>query len=86
MMLSQYRDIFGIPYKGIHSYRIGSFAAVDLIGTIIIGSLLGYYFIKHDILGSLIGVLGLLLLSIIIHYIFTVDTSLNMLLFGKHIE
>lgn len=86
MSLSQYRDILGKPNQGLHSYRLGPFAAVDLIGTILIGGMLGYYFISRDIPGILIGFLALLILSIILHNIFTVDTALNMRLFGKYDE
>ena len=83
MSLSKYRDIAGKPNEGIHASRIGSFAAVDLIGTMMIGGFLGYYFVSPDITGMLIGFFGLMILAIICHSIFGVDTSLNMILFGK---
>lgn len=83
MSLSQYRDVLGKPNQGMHSYRLGPFAAVDLIGTVLIGALLGYYFVSPDVSGILIGFLFLLMLGIIFHSIFSVDTALNIRLFDR---
>ena len=41
-MLCKYKDIFGKPNKGVHSYRIFGFASVDLLSTILICILLAY--------------------------------------------
>ena len=38
-----YADIFGKPNEGIHSTRIGGYAFVDILGTLIIAVLLSYY-------------------------------------------
>lgn len=42
MTLCRYKDIFGKPNEGAHRFRIGPFAAVDLLGTIAIAFLLCY--------------------------------------------
>ena len=39
-MLCKYRNIFGEPAKGIHSFRIFGIAIVDLVATILIAYLL----------------------------------------------
>lgn len=70
----------------VHSSRIGNFALVDLLGTIMIGGVLGYYFIRADFEGAYIGFLVLWIMGIILHNIFTVDTALNMMLFGRYDE
>lgn len=82
MDLSQYRDSLGKPNEGIHSYRFGSFASVDLFGTLIIGCIIGYYFISQNVLGCLYGSSLLMILAIFLHRIFRVNTALNIILFG----
>ena len=82
MSLSEYADIFGKPNQDIHSYRIGPFASVDLIGTLLIGGLLGYYLIDNNIMNIFMGMIFLILLGIIMHLIFGVKTALNLMLFG----
>lgn len=82
MDLSQYRDSLGKPNEGVHSSRIGPFASFDLIGTIIIGCIIGYYLISPDAIGCLYGFIILMLLAICLHRIFRVNTSLNIMIFG----
>jgi hypothetical protein len=75
--LCKYKDIFGKPNEGIHSYRIMDIAVFDLIGTIIISYMLSYFtnikFIKILLLLFLIGILC--------HHIFCVKTTIDTLLF-----
>ena len=82
MSLTQYRDIFGKPNQGAHSYRIGPFATVDLLGTLLIGGILGYYLVSPDVSGIISGFIILMMIAIILHYMFGVDTALNVMLFG----
>jgi len=79
MNLCKYRDIFGKPNEGVHSYRFLNFAVVDTIVTII-----GAYFISKFFKFNLFYVLFVLfLIGIIFHKIFCVNTTLNKYLFNK---
>jgi len=73
MELCKYKDVFGRPGEGAHSYRIFNIAIVDTIGTIIIGYLISKYFK----LKLYIVLIVLFILSIIIHKIFCVKTTLS---------
>jgi hypothetical protein len=42
-MLCQYKNIFGQPDKGVHAYRIGPFALVDVLGTILLALLIMWW-------------------------------------------
>jgi len=44
MSLSKYKNIFGKPGKGIHSYRFFNIAIVDVFLTIIAGLILQKFF------------------------------------------
>jgi len=74
--LSEYKDIFGKPSQGVHSYRVFDIAIVDLLLT-----LLAAKFISNtghiDFLSASI---LLLLLGVIFHWLFGVNTTLNKLL------
>jgi hypothetical protein len=73
MTLCKYKDIFGKPKEGPHSYRLFNIAIVDTVLTIVIG-----YFISKFFKLKLLYVLGVLfVLSIIIHKIFCVETTLT---------
>jgi len=86
MSLCQYRDIFGKPFQGIHKYRLTignySFAIVDIALTIM-GAILISRFYNINYWWSLS---FLFILGIILHKIFCVDTTLNLLLFGPSSE
>ncbi len=73
MSLCQYKNIFGEPGKGVHSYRILNIAVVDMIGTILLALLLAKLFSTSFWCMFII----LLLLSIIIHKVFCVETTLT---------
>lgn len=74
--------IFGEPNKGVHAYRIFGLAAVDLIGTIIIAYLIAR-FVKWEQLGKNMWIrffvvfMLLMLLSLILHKLFCVHTTLT---------
>lgn len=79
MNLCKYKDILGTPNVGLHSYRILNIAIFDVIGTFIIAYLIVYFnpeykFWKVSII--------LLILGIILHRIFCVNTTINKLIFG----
>jgi uncharacterized membrane protein len=73
MSLCQYKDIFGKSKEGPHSYRIFNIAIVDTVLTIILGFLISKYF-KYNLY---IVLLVLFALSIIIHKIFCVKSTLT---------
>jgi hypothetical protein len=74
----QYKDIFGKPGEGGHSYRIFNIAIVDVVFTIIFAVIMAKVF-KWDILRTII---GLFIVGIIMHRIFCVRTTVDKLLFN----
>ena len=79
MNLCQYKNIFGEPKKGVHSYRLFDLAIVDVIMTIIGAYLLAKYF-KLNFVYTMI---SLFILGIIMHRLFCVRTTIDKLLFDK---
>lgn len=76
---AKYSDIFGKPKIGFHSFRIFDIAVNDLLGTIFIAGLLAYS-LKYDFVLILI---ILLVLGIVLHRLFCVNTTINKLIFGE---
>ena len=78
MSLCKYKNYFGEPGKGVHSYRIFNIAIVDvvmtLIGALIISYLSGIKFIWSA--------LGLFLIGILLHRVFCVRTTIDNAIFG----
>jgi len=77
MNLCEYKNILGVPGKGIHSYRLFGVAIADVIMTIIVASLLSYFF-KFSFLKTL---LILFLTGIVLHRLFCLRTTIDKLLF-----
>jgi hypothetical protein len=75
--LCQYKDALGKPKEGVHSYRVGNIAIVDVIMTIIGALLISYIFSVSfwKTLGSLF------VAGIVLHRIFCVRTTIDKLLF-----
>jgi hypothetical protein len=80
MNFCKYRHILGVEKKGFHKKRIFGFALNDILGTIIIASLYGYYANINIIKSNVI----LFLIAIILHKIFCVKTTLNNLIFDHN--
>jgi len=76
-MLCQYKDYFGKPGKGIHSYRVADIAVVDVGFTILVAWLFSYLF-EWNFLWC---VLGFFILGILIHRLFCVRTKIDTILF-----
>lgn len=76
MDLCKYRSIFGDPGEDIHSYRFFSIAIIDLVFTMIAA----YYLPFYDKFTNFI---LLLILGIILHRIFCVNTTVNKYIFGE---
>jgi len=75
----QYKNIFGKEGEGAHSIRFLNIAIVDLVFTII-GALLISYFTNTNFF---IIFLILMLMAIILHRLFCVNTTINKLIFGE---
>ncbi len=75
----QYKNIFGKPGEGIHSYRIFNIAIFDLLGAILVAILIAYLTKTNVWLVFFI----LFLIGILLHYLFCVDTTVNKFLSGK---
>ena len=75
--LCKYKDIFGKPNEGAHSYRIFNIAIVDVVLTILAAYLLSIL-TGYNIIYTLI---FMFILGIISHRIFCVRTTIDKLLF-----
>ena len=79
MDLCKYKNILGIPGKGVHSYRIFNIAIVDVILTIILAYIISYIFKISFVKTSII----LFILGILLHRLFCVRTTIDKLLFNE---
>jgi len=85
--LCKYKSIFGEPNTGVHATRLFDFAINDIIatfaGALLFSLIYNYYMtskIEYNQTYFIKASIGLLLLGIIIHKLFCVDTKLNKLL------
>jgi hypothetical protein len=69
-------EIFGRPYEGVHRYRLFGVAAVDFIFTCLAALAIAYY---TNVSFAYVLII-LLILGIIAHYVFYVNTALNVTL------
>lgn len=76
MNLCKYKNMFGKPNKGVHSYRVFNFAIVDVLATVLVAYLISIYG-KYSFIYTLV---GLFLLGIFMHALFCVDTEVTKLL------
>ena len=77
MNLCRYKNIFGAPNTGAHSYRFFNIAIVDVILTILAAFIISYIFN----INFSYTLLSLFILGIISHHIFCVRTTIDKLLF-----
>jgi len=77
LTLCKYKDMFGKPNQGVHSFRIFNIAIVDVLLTILAAFIISY-FLKTKFLYTL---LFMFILGIISHRIFCVRTTIDKLLF-----
>jgi Flp pilus assembly protein TadB len=75
-MLCKYKDILGIPNKGIH-FHVFNIAIIDVLMTIIGAYLISYFFHYNFWLVLII----LFLLGIILHRVFCVKTTIDKIIF-----
>lgn len=77
MNLCKYKDIFGKPNTGVHSYRIFNIAIVDVLLTILVAFIIARLLKKPFWIVLLI----LFLLGIILHHLFCVRTTIDKYIF-----
>lgn len=77
MSLCKYKDLFGKPETGIHSYRVFGIAYLDVLVTIAFAFLLAYIF-KWSYVYTTIGTF---ILGIVIHRLLCARTAVDKLLF-----
>jgi hypothetical protein len=78
-MFCKYRHIFGEERKGFHSYRFLDIAIGDFILTAIVSLCIAYLFNASFLTTLLVA----LILGILAHRLFCVNTKLNTVIFGK---
>jgi hypothetical protein len=78
MDFCKYKNIFGEPNKGIHSYRLFNVAIMDVIMTFIAAYFVSYIFKLSYWLSCVI----LFALGIALHKLFCVKTTIDKLIFG----
>lgn len=71
--LCRYKDIFGKPNEGVHSYRFFGIAIVDLFLTLLVAYIVAYKYKKSFIEISVV----FIIIGIIAHSLFCVDTAFN---------
>jgi hypothetical protein len=76
-MLCQYKNLLGTPREGVHHYRIGGFALVDILLTFLIAFVISFIIKKS----FWIVLLAVLFLGILLHRLFCVRTRLDKILF-----
>lgn len=79
MSLCKYKNMFGAPNTGVHSYRLFNVAIVDLAMTVI-GAYIISVLIKKPVLNTFLVVF---IIGIIMHRLFCVRTTVDKLLFPK---
>lgn len=77
MKLCQYRDIFGVPGQGVHSWKFKGTSMFDYLGTILMAMAITWI---TDI-PLVITTIMMFLLGILLHYIFCVPTEVIKFLF-----
>jgi len=80
--LCEYRDVFGRPGEGVHATRFLGLAAFDLVATVAGAAILA---LLTDVPFPIV-LAVLLVVGIIAHRVFCVDTALNTMLFGNTVS
>jgi len=69
--LKKYNNLFGVPNTGIHKIKLGDTSIIDYIGSILIAIIISYY----SNIPLVITTIFILIIGIIFHLIFGVNTS-----------
>ena len=75
--ICQYKDLFGAPNTGSHKYRLFNIAVIDVIATLLLAYFISYQ-TQHPF--WIIAIL-LILLSVIVHREFCVNTTLTKIVY-----
>ena len=75
--LCPYKNIFGIPGEGVHSYKLFGISVVDTVVVVIVAYGISKYFDYNFKLVLII----FFLLGIIVHHLFCVRTTIDKILF-----
>lgn len=70
-LLSQFKDIFGKPNEGLHSYRFLNAALVDYLLTFVIIIAITLFFGIPLVASTIIAFVA----AVVIHYLFGVETN-----------
>jgi hypothetical protein len=79
MNICKYKNIFGAPNTGVHSYKIFNVAIVDVILTVVLAKIIEKSRVTHYTFNQIL--LILFLLGIILHRLFCVRTTIDKILF-----
>ena len=77
-MQCKYKAIFGNENTGIHAIRLFNTAFIDILGTILIALIISYIFNYNVYIVFII----LMIIAIILHRLFCVNTTINKHIFG----
>jgi len=77
--MCQFKNMFGKPKEGVHSYRVFNIAIVDVILSFILAVIISW---MVPVLTVPVSFLLVLILGIISHKIFCVNTTVNKTIFG----
>jgi hypothetical protein len=78
--LEKYKDIFGKPGTGAHAHRIANIAIVDVLITLLVAAIIGFLSYRNwidKLLMTILMFFGLFILSIFIHRLFGVHTTIT---------
>lgn len=85
--LCEYKDLFGIPGTGLHSYRILNIAIIDVLATLILAFVIHQYILERWLNIYWISIWWLIIicfvLGILAHRLFCVRTTIDKLLFTE---
>jgi hypothetical protein len=79
--MCKYRDALGVPGRGVHAWRVGGVAIVDVILTVVAAGIIAW--ISEWNFWCVLG--GLVVLGILMHRIFCVRTTVDRLLFSAFV-
>lgn len=79
--LGRYKNIFGEPGKGVHSYRIFNLAIVDVVSTFLLSLFIWSFFKNKTFNNYLYITIFCFFLGIVMHRLFQVRTTVDKILF-----
>ena len=89
MSLCKYKNLFGEPNTGLHSYRIFNFAIFDILATLVGGVIFHQVIIvewlkMYGIIKLWMVIVFMFVLGILLHQLFCVRTTVDKLLFDEY--